>query len=201
MTASIQLKFYIFIIFYQKLIGLAPYSYNHSKKKFQTQIIDLIYPILIISNYSYFYYILVSKFSKRSSSLLITLSMYGRSITTLLSWFVHCAHRKDIVKFFNIGFQLNDILNKIPVDKQFKIIPAIIKSGILTVISTGLLCFAKSGMLHFYINVTHDEQIFTMYAISFINFALQSAITTTFFGITFITKLYFERLNNSKYIY
>lgn len=200
MTASIQLKFYIFVLLFQKLVGLIPYRYNNIKKKFVTNKLDLIYTVLIMLSYTYFYYTLVSKYSGATSPIHIWIS-YGRLSTFLLSWFVHCAHKNSIVKFFNAGFHLNDILHRIPDAKGLKIIPTLLKAGIVTVVNSVAEFFAISTMVVFYKNAVtgDDEKTIATYGLTFFTFVIQSAIPMNFYAMTLIAKLYFKKLNYSKY--
>lgn len=201
MTASIQLKFYIFIILYQKLIGIAPYSYNNLKKKFVTNKLELIYPSLLFLAYLYICYVLLWKHSVAISTPPMTGLFYGRISTILLSWFVHCTHRKSIVRLFNAAFHLNEILNKIPVDEELKIMPILLKDGIVTVVNVGLHFFSVTNMLQFFKNLDSGDDVgkIETLGITLATLAIQSVISTTFYGITLIAKLYFEKLNRSKY--
>lgn len=201
MTASIQLKFYIFVILYQKLIGMAPYSYNNLKKKFVTNKSELIYPILLFVTYLYIVYVLLWKYSVVISSLTLTVLFYGRLTTILLSWFVHCTHRKSIVRLLNAAFHLNDILNKVSVDEERKIMPILLKAGIVTVVNAGLHFFSISRMLLVFKNADTGEEVgkVATFGITLATFVIQSVISTTFFGTILMAKLYFEKLNCSKY--
>lgn len=198
MTASIQLKFYIFVLLFQKLVGLIPYRYNNLKKKFVTNNWDFIYPVLIMLSYTYLYYMWDSAIATSPVHIWIS---YGRLSTFLLSWFVHCAHKNSIVKFFNAGFHLNDILHRLPDVKGLKITPTLLKAGIVTVVNSIAEFFAISAMVVFYKNVvtSEDEKIILTYGLIFFTFVIQSAIPMNFYGMTLIGKFYFKKLNHSKY--
>lgn len=200
MTTSIQLKFYIFVILFQKLFGLIPYSYNNLKKKFVTDKWDLIYPFLMMLSYSYFYYVLVCKYSAKTTSLVIMWIFYGRLSTILVSWFVHCTHKNSTVKFFNAGFHLNDVFNQIPDEKGLKMMPTLLRAGIVTAVNSVVHFFAISGMMIFYKSTItgEDEKTISTYGITLFTFVIRSAIPSNFYGMTLIAKLYFKKLNHSK---
>lgn len=199
MTASVQLKFYVFIILFQRLIGLAPYSYNKLKKKFVTSKLDLIYPLLLMLNFCYFNYALVCKYSS-TRTVIIAWIVYDR-FSILLTWFIHCTHRHSIVTFFRTGFHLNDILKKMADKKGLKILPTLFKAGIVTVFNSGVHFVAISGTIAFYekVLVNGEENKFTTYGISFFTFVLRTLIPFNFHAVTLIAKLYFKKLNYRKY--
>lgn len=100
-----------------------------------------------------------------------------------------------MVKLFNTGFHLNEILNRIRTEKEVKIVPTLLIAGIVTVLSSGMHLFAISSMTVVYTMINADDKIV---GIIFITFAIQAAIPASFYGMTLIAKLYFKKLNHSK---
>lgn len=201
-SSSIQSKFYLFVLLYQKLIGLAPYSYHHFKKKFFTSKLHLIYPFVIMSSYTYGYYMQVLQQKESDEKPLNTWLLNGMYITIVLPWFVHCNQRNSMVRFFNAGFRLNHIMNNCADEKDaksFKLEPILLRAGLVAIVNSGFHCFAVSGMTLFYKNVSNSsEGTLATYAFNLFTFAIRSAIPLTFYGMTWIAKLYFKKLNYSK---
>lgn len=201
-SSSIQSKFYLFVLLYQKLIGLAPYSYDHIRKKFFTSKWHLIYPFVIVLSYTYGYYMLVLYRKNNNEAPLSTWLLNGMYITIVLPWLAHCNERNSMVKFFNAGFRLNHIMNDCADeinDKEFKVEPILLRAGVVAIVNSGLHCFAVSGMTLFYKNVSNRyESTLAAYVFNLFTFAIRSAIPITFYGMTWIAKLYFKKLNHSK---
>lgn len=201
---SMQLKFYVFVILYQKFIGIAPYNYDNLKRKFVTSKLYLIYPLAVILIYSYTYFLVLCKYNVRPESLLLSWLSYGRFITILLPWFVHCTRRKAIVQFFNDAFHLNGTLcrhfGECSDGKEFQIVRTLLKAGLVTVLNACVHLYAVSVTTMSYrsVYVSGSVGVFATSGLTLFTRAIQSANPTTFYGMTLIAKLYFRKLNCSK---
>lgn len=203
---SVQLKFYASVILVQKLIGLAPFSYNRLTQKFFTNKCHLIYPTTIMVIYSFFYVMLVyEKVILRAS--LVYWMVCLRFITTISSWIVHCAHRVAMVKLFNDAFHLHGQLIKRH-NENVNIVRIMVKAWIVTVVNGLFNFFAISGTILLVNTRDFDESddsegtsLLIRYAVTIMSFFIQYTISTIFFGMTLMAKLYFLKLNASKLNY
>lgn len=230
-TMFAQSKFYIIVILYQKLIGIAPFGYNRSTKKFFTNKFHLIYPTAIMVAYSFFYCTLAYKtvlngefepnlnqkvccillnfwrtrivccLLTASTSFLVWMTCV-RYITTISSWIAQCANRVAIVKFFNDAFHLHGQFIK-RYNENVKVLRTLVQAGIVTIVNVLLNLFAISGTVllvdasNFNENM-EDAPLLLPYVLIIASFIIKSALSTTFFGLTLIAKLYFLMLNNSE---